>query len=58
MALSIPAGDEGQSSYKAELENTAACFGNIIEGCSEFMEAEKNKQLVEFWLYKLPLVKD
>lgn len=58
MALSIPAGDEDQSGYKATLDNTAASFGKIIKGCSEFMEAEKTKQLVEFWLYKLPLVKD
>lgn len=25
---------------------------------SEFMAPEKTKQLIEFWLYKLPLIKD
>lgn len=57
-ALTIPKGDEEKNVYLATMDNTVASFGKIIKACSTIIEPEKLKQLVEFWLYKLPLLKD
>lgn len=57
-ALSVKQGDEERNAYLATEDNTVASFGKIIKACSEFMPLEQTKQLIEFWLYKLPLVKD
>lgn len=57
-ALNIKQGDEDRNAYLATNDNTVASFGKLIKACGESMGADKLKQLVEFWLYKLPLVKD
>merc|ERR1712048_938632 len=57
-ALNVPQGTEERNAYLATADNTVASFGKIIKACSEFMPLDQTKQLINFWLYKLPLVKD
>lgn len=58
VAIDTKKGDEEKAAYLATQDNTVASFGKIIKACSEFMPMEQTKQLVEFWVMKLPLVKD